>query len=312
MELWHYTDLNAARSILKTGELWLTDINSHTINDEKEGDWARHVLQEYFEGKLYELVKEKITDLPEQKLRELAAEEIKDRLEILFKKALWDKDNLDADFKGFILSLSKDNPEHGLLSMWRGYGGKQPVALVFDGDALIRTIKSSFYDDKYLLNFPVYYARKLDDVIYQKDINDYLNILEQTINHLDFQERPKENDQKVFLPILQLAMRIKHQGFQEEQEYRICFTIVTDPELNTPEDHQAYENYRKNLRIEKKSDVDRLIISLDGQLPKVLKKLVIGPAKNQDEIVQPLKPLRNKLGYGIQIIKSDIPFKSNT
>lgn len=189
--------------------------------------------------------------------------------------------------------------QNGRLSQWRAYGN---YALVFTKDSL-ETLKSKHEQDngEYPTPEPVQYPRP--DL---KDVIDDFKQFFKTNCLTDFKgdlNKP-ENPLIFWDQYAKLVAFVKHLGFEEENEERLC---VAFPKNTTDEyfiEHQ--KNYLKTNISGKKYD---MCMNFE-ELP--IDKIIIGPCKNQKEQEDKEKHLSTWLeenGYqGIEIGRSDIPY----
>jgi hypothetical protein len=205
--------------------------------------------------------------------------------------------------------------ENGLLSQWRAYGGDGGFAVVFkkhELDEMLRSEYEAFYYDHFLLADMVYSD---DEEKYQLELSKLLHkitpYLQESLKQLIEGRAAASNSAgEAFSSFVQCITRYKHQGFKEEQEFRVV-AMPTPPDLVK----ELAEKDSSNLKLEKKREFrDRngkrtpyieLFRSLKTELP--IEKIIVGPHKDKDSRAAALRiMLRNT---DIKVTVSEIPYQ---
>jgi len=103
-----------------------------------------------------------------------------------------------------------------------------------------------------------------------------------------------EEKKQALNAILSLILYVKHEAFDEEWEYRLCI----------PFDGVGYEI---GIRKRKGDVVDYLRFPVPN-IKKALKKVIIGPQKNQSITQSILEGYLKKKGFNAKVVESDIPY----
>ncbi|QJP95457.1 DUF2971 domain-containing protein [Pseudomonas fluorescens] len=195
MQLFHYTDINAVKSILENEKLWLTDVRF--LNDSEELHNGIHALIDY--------IKHQVKTFPDRhELLGVAAEYVEAGL---VGKAGYGIENRPV----FICSFSQAGD---LLSQWRAYGS---YAIEFSSEAIPHALSACVYDDFEKLSQASTVAlaslMTISDSMLKND------------GYLD------SDGYEAFSNLVGLAATFKHQSFSEEQEVRIVAGHDLDPEI---------------------------------------------------------------------------------
>lgn len=125
----------------------------------------------------------------------------------------------------FITCLSEhgdDEDTHGRLSMWRAYGGRNGVALVFKGERIIA-------DGTYALgalSSPVEYV---DDEGFRHMLGQVSEGIHQHMEEIRRLVTTEELRSLVFRMLHAAVLCVKHPGFKEEREWRVFASPVLFP-----------------------------------------------------------------------------------
>jgi hypothetical protein len=129
----------------------------------------------------------------------------------------------DHAFDTYVFCLTEHPPEDtdGLLSMWRGYGGQgKGVALIFDSAATSRV------DDSPLLSVKVSYASTAERI---QMIDHLLNAWATILASANLPDDQLYVAAYAAFEVIKLfALSTKHNGFREEQEWRVLYLSDRD------------------------------------------------------------------------------------
>lgn len=202
----YYTTAEVAYSVLRNKRIWMR--STTTMNDYMEVQYGQNLLLNAINGKPGQTLKVAV-DACHSGLFEEA------RLLVL----AW-LPGFMADT--FITCVSKHLPEEdvlGRLSMWRAYGGKTGVALIFNGDVFaLQTDALGAYSS------PVSYF----------DANQFSAAMALVAANIALEKEyvsslPRERVKNTLFTMFRFAVLCtKHPGFAEEQEWR----IVASPALH--------------------------------------------------------------------------------
>jgi len=202
-KLVHYTSAENALNILTNNEVWLR--NTRLANDYSEILWGLERVQRFF-----------FSELNTAKRFERLLNSIQINLfEKIKTRIMHGSDKLVSDT--YISCFSEHEGSEnstGRLSMWRAYGPKNGVGIIFKPDVF-------FLDDYTLgvLSYPCHYwsSNKVETKFL-----DLIQLAEDKVNEL------KKVDPIVLVLVvverlLAFAISLKHPGFQEEKEWRIVY-----------------------------------------------------------------------------------------
>ena len=271
-QLHHYTDANGALGILQNEELWLT--NARYSNDKAEIDYAINLAASV------------VLDYYEKSRDKLDSIDSPLHLFLESLNALLVKGKLSRDVYVSCFCENKD-----LLSQWRAYAGKSGFCIGFESKLLLQHAKDIYSDAD------VFFSRVLYDsdtwvawihkalieysvVLRDIDTSDAYNVQRDVIKlSVSFKE-----------DVLLLAPFLKHSGFVEEQEWRLC--VAYNLEQKKPE-----------FRVGGVGLVPFLKSSTDGSV----KSVVIGPTEERELAFHSLKMM--SLDKGFEIHSTEVPLR---
>lgn len=189
MLYYHYTDVNAAQSMLKSRKLWLTDLRyMNDTNELREGlEHISHALDEI-------KIKHPSPDALDQGIR--------GRIRFAEQELTGIDGNFEFEEPLFVLSLSERDD---MLSQWRAYG-KYSISL--DSEVLERAdlkVTSCVYSKGE--------KQRLASIALEKFLQAGLG------ETFDYSTVAQD-----FTDLVQLAATFKHEGFEEERETRLILT----------------------------------------------------------------------------------------
>jgi Protein of unknown function (DUF2971) len=213
----------------------------------------------------------------------------------------------------FILSFCRHDPgtkqfDHGLLSQWRAYGETGGFAMEFDEDGLDEALK---IETKKFAYGPI----KSDDVRYSDygklfDAKMYQGVAGEMIRKM-FEPRDvsaitgRKNFDEVV--VVKAAPFMKHEGFSEEREYRICAVCIRPSHIP-----KGSKERPKRIKFRSRSGmivpyID-LLSRLNFNLP--LKSIIVGPHPFQERQMDSIKlALEDAKFPGVTVRMSAIPFR---
>lgn len=200
MNLYHYTDVSAVKSILEKKRLWLTDVRF--LNDAEEMSEGFKIIIDY--------LNRQISNVPDR--HELFYDAVEYIEGSIMRRQGYGLDRRPV----FVSSFSQAGD---LLSQWRAYGG---YAIEFDSSAFPIPISKCLYDE----------GQKLNEAA--KVSLDCTIIMAQSMLENDGQL--DEQGYEAFSEIIGLAARMKHNCFSEEREYRIVLGHDIDPDIENGPD----------------------------------------------------------------------------
>lgn len=305
--LYHYTNLEGLKGIIKNQSLWATHYKC--LNDKSE-------IILFVEKRLPQIIKPALdkvyTEYLFQNGRALESffenqgnleEVIKHDSYVLPKALLKALDN-EIYICSFCGEPSDSNvAKHGRLSQWRGYGNEEGrFCLVFDTEKLehLNTIEHTKFS---------YMGLGLGDIVYsdqeEKFKNEFSEYIDAIIDYTPAvastwasKKERKKLRPAPYLEFVSAICRYKHFGFKEESEVRIFAHLIP--------------NYAKGTekRIEKKSELrgQKKIIDLFSEVdePLPIKRIIIGPHSKKEENIAIVSKMI--AGTNIELDVSEIPF----
>lgn len=254
----HYTSAEVAMSIITHKEIWMR--NTTCMNDFSEVQYGNHCLQEaYYKS----LDGEKFRNTLNGIFPGISTE-----IEFLFNSWV---PNVQSDTYLTCVSEHVDDEDTlGRLSMWRAYGNPLGVALVFKKEALLSPSSA-------LKAYP-------SPVIYTdaNGVKEQLNLITNGIlkNTGTIQSMGREAIKGYVFHAFKLAIvSIKHQGFKEEQEWRMVYIPSMEPEPSAiiKKDIRAVNGVPQQIyRIPL---IDTPEIDYYASVASILDRIIIGPVQ---------------------------------
>ena len=184
---------------------------------------------------------------------------------------------------------------HGRLSMWRGYGGAEGVALVLDPEPLLNGpgIEGVFFS-------PVGYFR---DTGFAVELNKISDATEKNTAYLKALGAQPTADAVVNV-FRFAAICAKHPGFREEREWQVvCSDAIAAPHLKQTQ--EVIGNVPQTV----------LHIPIAGAttIAGLIRRIIVGPTKEPDAIrAQMIAALTEAQvpNAADRVVKSDIPWRN--
>ncbi len=290
----HYTTLEGLKGILESGSLWASDIRFlNDIQEFKSGKktFRDHLCSEYL----------KLDKISQDEAAHLA----NNISEVVFGGAESNIALLSTSFCS--VPGGSYDAKNGLLSQWRGYGGKTGVAIVFERssiDALVKKQQAS------TTSFTLIHS----DVAYGEDwkkttLASYVSEKMHIFLDKDFVSKIRNPpvSPEIFDASLRVAMAfgmfIKHWAFHEEKEFRIA-VIKSFKSQQTGEQDRLPVRFRVNGQfvipyVELFKESERLPVS----------GVIIGPATNQAGVKAGVEIYARSLGYNFPVTISETPYR---
>jgi hypothetical protein len=276
-EVWHYTNADGLIGILKSGQIWSTQVAC--LNDSLE--------QRYFGDIVHRLVKEK------------RAQNRDPNLDVLL--GVVDEALSQRDFSAawhFVACFSEVEDD---LSQWRGYGGGEcGYAIGFRSDGVLEAIKAR----PACLFLPMSY----DDAKHQFLAADVMRMAEQYFlaglarGLTDVPRWAKEFAMAFAMELDIFASLIKHPKFEAEKERRIVTGLQ-------PTDYTMLEFRQKRTLLARHLPLS-LTTSVDGKMRLPLTRIYVGPGPAQQVTRISVGDLLKKFGYeGLPVQMSKVPYR---
>lgn len=275
--LWHYTTVSALVGILKTQTLWATD--TRFLNDSSEILHASRLLGEmlgYEEMPLWELTRPASLeydtwDIVRRQLPRGSRESIE---QLLTRRRI--------ETRIYTTSFCEDE---NLLSQWRAYGSRQPVAIGFNIDH----INEGAASQGGTLHRCLYDSRRQKDEIREKLRPHIQKIFDVAHPNAPLSEQRGEDESnachEVVRALAPLSPTLKHPDFREEREWRIVFERSVS-KLESVHGHESDSGMtpRFHFKLPKPTTPEPLI-----------KAIVLGPGPSQQSTFEALSIELKKL-----------------
>lgn len=254
----HYTSINVLEMIMKSEEVWLS--NPLFMNDLEE---VRFGLQQ---GARLFLQSKDVTDACQTAER---AQITRDAFAHYYNQ--FDQGHV-FDTYVFCLSEHDSKNTNGVLSMWRAYGGQgRGAALVFNTNILTGPNPQSP-----LLLAKVKYGSQEERIEW---LNVKLALWCQKLQNLQLPSDKLHIAAYAFLYIMRLfALRTKHDGFSEENEWRVIYVPEKDPKL-WPDNLQFHYAMGPNgVEPKLRFKIKPLDPTLTWTFADILDRIILGPS----------------------------------
>jgi hypothetical protein len=276
-EVWHYTGADGLMSILKTGQIWSTQITC--LNDTLE--------QRYFGSLLHDEIK---------KMRSTATD-----LDLHVLLRIADDALANADFAAaghFVACFSEVEDD---LGQWRGYGGGEcGYAIGFRYDALVEIANRR----PMTLFLPMHYEEATHTHLVQDVVRlAQIYFLQGIQRGLPDKERWARDFVSAFSDALDIyASLIKHPKFAGERERRMATRLM-------PGEHKLLEFRQKRTLLARHLPLD-FTVGPDGAMRLPVTRVYVGPGPSQRVSLVSVGDLLKKYGYdGIPIERSNVPYR---
>ena len=323
-EIFHYTSVSTLRDILGSGVLWAT--HAGHLNDTSEMKLLGGHLTERFTNRFEEEISKLARGNPEIKQRlescggvSQVAQSEGEMMANLMRSRLLGDDDAGGSAIPFVFSFTKhggdtagrDHQQHGMLSQWRGYGGPEGVAIVFNTREIERLLglECCQFD---------YFSCYLATVVYDSGSLSLTQEFPKFSDAIQKYSRAwvEENDgaaKKCLSNVVSefpiAAGRLKHIAFREEDECRIVAATMSDEFRQDLENAGVNSGKRAKPLFYREGRCGsipyiKLFDRLGDDLP--ITRIIVGPSQNQLAHEQAVREMVD--GRTIRIQRSGIPF----
>lgn len=307
-ELFHYTTVDAFKSIYMSQRFWATHYEQMT--DSSELTRFRLVLSEFIAPYVRRPFKNRM--LQNRQLAKMIKsdggidavvhEEARMIANTLHEHTFGQRGIPDT----FIFSFCAHNDEpyaaeHGLLSQWRSYG-TNGVAVVFDTAG----IENRMSEEHRVFSHPVTH---IGDVTYDDDPNinkkpefrKVFNLFPEILEKLYSRVQPPY--EQIFLDFIMGSTLTKHHAFHEEAEVRIVISLSP---TNPASPFYSDQRNRKPIKCRLRGGSEVQYIELFGDAPLPIKRVIVGPSRVQNFNYQSVKEIL--ACSRVEVVKSATPF----
>lgn len=286
----HYTSLESLQGIVSSEEVWFA--NPVLMNDREEVLW----------GLERSLVEVRTNQALEDTLGSLACRFFRDEF---YRNVLEFQERRLLDTYVFCLSEHTLGDTDGLLSMWRGYGADgRGAAIIFD------TSRLTLRDDSPMIVGKVRYLSRLERLAW------ITTKLFDMITYFKSNPLPTQDiaavARELFDRALVASLFSKHQGFAEEQEWRIVY--MPDRDTNgLMKRFFGYNNGPRGLEPKLKFPIKPVagVTSDDLSLSKLISNIILGPSWSTPlslSTAQRMLVLIGRMDLVQRVVASSIPF----
>jgi hypothetical protein len=279
--LYHYTNADAAISILQNKSIWASD--ARFMNDSSELEHAKSLALNTIE---------------------------------LTKANLLNGRDLDGEYLDRIIaSLPKYNPEQvfvscfsskpNILSQWRNYAQDgEGYCIGFDSKILIRSLSEQYLNHVSTLT-PVLYEEAPFSLTFSKIINTSLKLFREKVNETSRYGNHIGLWASLICPhIVQMFPKVKHEAFYEEFEWRATCSPLSGTAKLTGKEYLQFRSGRYGITPYIEFKLENHIY--DG----LIKEIHIGPTAKKDISKYAMESLLQVAGYkNIEIIASELPLR---
>lgn len=264
--LYHYTSQKGLIGILENQNVWMTNILY--LNDSSEFTHTIDLVKSELRKRKEDLEKRGLPLIPNEKNLFDRYNTVERVLDIFLSEMVTES---------YVFSLSTKGND---LNQWRGYCPKEGgFSVQFDTMKLSSIIDNLGKSKKYVIKKCIYDERKKIELV--KSLVDKIG-----------------DDKKTFYTeLVDISSYIKHESFQDEQEYRIIYHKEPD---------------EKKYRVGNSMIIpyiERILLDDDDKLP--ISKIIVGPTPHPELSKYSVESLLKSKGYdNIEVEKSNIPYRS--
>ena len=324
-ELFHYTSIAALGGILSTDTLWATCATHLNDSSEMQLLWPpmRDICTRFVEEEIRTLHPEHSAEAKNYAALDgpMIASLIRDKLLGGNGHAGWGVPYVSS----FTTHEDDYHSNHGMLSQWRGYGGTDGVAIVFDTKEMeeLLTRECERFE---------YFGCSVSEVVYHQDENNLVEQFSDLFEAVNIYVRHVmegrnvhdtavlDNLSTMSKELLPVVGRVKHHAFQEESEYRIivgvpheaCYRAILEDGSQTAKPFKKLHfrpgvcgsvPYIRLFEKEGKGENSHKCI-----MP--ISRIIVGPSRNQSANIDSVRALLSDfVGHGkIHVQRSEIPY----
>lgn len=308
-ELFHYTTVDAFRSIYNSRTFWATHYED--LNDSSELRRFGLKIRDFIAPMIREKFDER-TQCDKQFAVAVSGHGGIDA--VVGREATMHSERLHRVTFGeeglphvFVCSFCTHHAEsyeaqHGLLSQWRGYGAGGGIAIVLDTPGIEERMKH----EKDVFSHPI---NHIADVTYDDDpdlenkveFSGAFKLLPEILRQFYSEEQPSY--EKLFKPFVLGSTLVKHHSFHEEKEVRI---VVSPTLTNQDSIFLADQHNSKPIKYRQRGGGECRYIELFGDAPLPIKRVIVGPSRIQNLNSQNVREWT--AGSGIEVVISETPF----
>jgi hypothetical protein len=332
-ELFHYTNIDGVKGIIKSNSIWATHYNF--LNDDQEMLCLKRFLMQYCKEEICLVIKR--LNINEQKLAERFQSE--DHIAGMtrvsvenMQNGFLSKQSVEPYVASFCSVVQGDEyvKNNGLLSQWRGYaeGG---YAVVFDTKKIEELVKLERYVFPGATALPEGQTLKIGEVVYNEEdlrneFPDEIKILKEYVCWLAETSfiKPDKLDERIFneatfnkmllewVPtFLQCVALYKHEGFKEEREIRIVAFLPHEKYLKglsiSKKEVKLRNKKTPYLELFKKQEIKNVKTRYESNYLGI-KRIIVGPSVDKVARATELKEFLAENKKNIEVVVSETPY----
>ncbi|EAR62048.1 DUF2971 domain-containing protein [Neptuniibacter caesariensis] len=254
-----YTNAEAAMRIIQNREVWLRNVQC--MNDYREIDHGFECLISAYKSENGLRLSNQVNEIFPDLMKEI--EELIDG---------WFPHLQQETYITCVSEHPDDENEYGRLSMWRAYGGDQPVALIINGE--------SIQLEDAVFNASTYPVKYLDP----EDLIEEFGLLcaRFASNRSTIDALGRENVKSYLFELFKsYSLCIKHPGFNEEREWRIVYNPQLNPSELVESSIESVRGIPQEIYKLPLKDIEEAHYTT-GKVSDVIQGIIIGPTEHQD------------------------------
>ena len=331
--LLHYTSYDAFVNIINSGSIWAGSIAYQ--NDSSEFlfgmDKISPKLREIYLSVYNRKPNPDIERLPDPLKEEILESDLRNIIagpqELCFhdRKTSVSFPVYIASYYGYDEADSKNQHnvmEDGLLSMWRGYGKNDGVAIVFDSEKIQECIKLEQERYQYNTISMEHVIYEKEGILFENEFKESIKVISEAMPSVFLPKREQvdlDAIKEYLFSIYSIACFYKHGGFSEEKEIRLLAMPWNQHYFDsmTPEQREEFGNkpHRESF-FHTDLPIGRFISLFGGEAGRrtfldSIYKIIIGPlSANQDILVEAARSQLHKNGIEhVKVVCSSIPIR---
>ena len=212
--------------------------------------------------------------------------------------------------------------EDGLLSMWRGYGKNDGVAIVFDSEKIQECIKLEQERYQYNAISMEHLIYEKEGILFENEFKESIKVISEAMPSVFLPKREQVGLDKIkeyLFSICSIACFYKHGGFSEENEIRLLAMPWNQYYFDSmsPEQRKKIVNklYRESF-LRTDPPIGRFISLFSGEAGRrtffgSIRRIIIGPlSANRDLLVEAARAQLHKNGIEhVKVVRSSIPIR---
>lgn len=316
-ELFHYTNVSAFENIFKTRQFWPThyqdlgDVTEFTRFQLKVQKFISPIIRDIFNRQIQHNSEFAAGVSRHGGIDAVVKKEAEDLLNKIHSQTFAKEMYKETFICSFCAHIQPDEARDGLLSQWRGYGAGEGVAIVLDTSKVEKMLvreHNRFQINNIVTLANVIYDNDSNDLIIKQRFKNVFKYLPKILEEVFPEKGLSDTDtlrscfEAIHDHFLLGSIRVKHNGFHEENEIRIVVPTTTkDSYSYNPNDPKPL----KETRYRQKDNCEARYIKLFGYKPLPIKRIIVGPSRMQNFNCQRIEGI---VKTSIKVVKSEIPF----